>query len=248
MYLGRAIVVSMSEVTTRDAAQILGVDQSRIRALINAGTLPARRIGDRWLLDRTDIERHRALIDSGANTRAMSTRIAWAAAAILDAHPTDWITATERSRLKRRLTTTHNTHAFQRWLSTRATTRQFRVSENDLAELITQQDVIATGISAAATYQINLSNTGQGDAYVTTNTLHRLIDDYLLIESDHGNLTLREVDGHWHEHTARHTTTATAAARLMVGVDLADASDHRSQTAGHRLIATTLHTPTHPDE
>ena len=249
----------MAEVSTRDAAQILGVTQSRVRALVSAGTLDARRVGDRLLLNQADVERHRNLVVHGATSRAMSSRIAWGAAAILDGHHPDWLSATEQYRLKRRIldaaarinqltnrpanerATDRTAHVFRRWLSTRFTTmRRYRIADRDLNELLASDGVVATGISAATTYRTGLAGAGQGDAYVSARTHRVLVNDYFLIESARGTLTLREVSGPWHEKTAHTTDTGSVASRLMVGVDLADADDRRSQAAGNTLIADAL--------
>jgi excisionase family DNA binding protein len=42
--------------TTTEAAQRLGVTRQAIRKAIAAGRLPAQRLGDRWVVDPTDIE------------------------------------------------------------------------------------------------------------------------------------------------------------------------------------------------
>ncbi len=48
------------ELTTTEAAALLGVNQSRIRQLIRSGTLPATRVFARgqsyWVVQRSDVE------------------------------------------------------------------------------------------------------------------------------------------------------------------------------------------------
>lgn len=41
--------------TTRQAAEALGVNDSRVRQLARAGTLPATRLGSDWLIRRGDL-------------------------------------------------------------------------------------------------------------------------------------------------------------------------------------------------
>jgi excisionase family DNA binding protein len=45
--------------TTVQAAKTLGVTKSRVNALINAGRLPAQKIGIQWLIDRKDLAKVR---------------------------------------------------------------------------------------------------------------------------------------------------------------------------------------------
>ncbi|WP_080793161.1 helix-turn-helix domain-containing protein [Corynebacterium pacaense] len=46
------------ELTTEQAARQLGITASAIRKRITRGYLPARHDGRRWLITRTDLERH----------------------------------------------------------------------------------------------------------------------------------------------------------------------------------------------
>ncbi len=48
-----------TEISTADVARELGVSQRRVRALIQAGRLPARRVGPVWLVEPADLERVR---------------------------------------------------------------------------------------------------------------------------------------------------------------------------------------------
>ncbi len=42
--------------TTRQAADLLGVSPRRVRALIESGKLPARRVGRDWTVKRGDLD------------------------------------------------------------------------------------------------------------------------------------------------------------------------------------------------
>lgn len=46
----------MKLLNTKDAGQILGISAIRIRDLINAGRLPAQKIGRDYLIDEKDLE------------------------------------------------------------------------------------------------------------------------------------------------------------------------------------------------
>lgn len=229
------------ELTTGETAARLGVNTSRVRALIATGGLAARRVGQQWLVDADSVTAQHSLIVGHATGRSMSQRIAWATAALADGRNPDWITASERSRIHRRLRTIAGPDVVRRWLSSRADeVRTYRVGADDLVDVLATADVLATGVSATTAYGLGLTVTGQGDAYVTRELHDRLMRDHFLIETDHGNLTLRVVDHDWHLRTARGEAEAAVAARLIVGVDLADDPDARTRQLGLGLIVDAL--------
>lgn len=97
----------MDELTVVEAAHRLALDPSRVRALVAGGFLAGRRVGDRWLVDTATVERWADVVGPGARSRPMSPRVAWAAADLLDGGRADWLTAGERSRLRRRRRLAH---------------------------------------------------------------------------------------------------------------------------------------------
>ncbi len=233
-YIVMTIVVHMSDVvTTQQAAQRLGVHPSRVRALIAAGTLIAKRAGRQWLVDADSLDRHADLVAAGATGRSFAPRIAWAAAALCDGL-VDGLTAADRYRLRNRLAHAADRDGdtcalVQRWLSRRANSvHRYRVGERDLAQLLAADGVLATGISAAADYSLGLATGGAADAYVNDRTRRELVDKFVLIDSVRGNLMLRVTEA------APFGNAATP--RLIAGADLADDTDARTRAAGCALI------------
>lgn len=49
-----------SPLTTAQAADLLGITDRGVRAAIDGGRLNAQRVGDRWHIDREDLEHYRA--------------------------------------------------------------------------------------------------------------------------------------------------------------------------------------------
>jgi len=47
----------MSFISTKRAAEILGVNDSRVRQLILGGRLPAKKIGRDWIIREKDLEK-----------------------------------------------------------------------------------------------------------------------------------------------------------------------------------------------
>jgi excisionase family DNA binding protein len=235
--------VYVTDVSVSEAARRLAVHPSRVRSLIATGQLQARRIGAQWVLDDADLEERKGFVAAGATSRALSTRVAWAAAALLDGDDADWLTTSERSRLRARLRA-HDAEEWQtyrRWLGSRhsAVTR-FRVADSDVTVLLAREGVVAAGLSAAGSYQLGLGTSGHADAYVSPAVLAELVEEFFLIESAVGKLRLRTVDGDWHLRTAQSRQGECVAARLMVAVDLLDEGDARSHQAGFELLQTLL--------
>ena len=232
----------MSELTVSEAAARLGVHQSRVRQLLHAGTVGGRRLGRQWLIDADDLDRHRDLVSGGATSRAMSARTAWAAAALVDGQDTRWITSSERSRLQGRLQrNAEEVVTFRRWLSTRQlSTARFRIADSDIAAFLQEQDVVATGISAARSHGQRLSAAGEAEAYATVELARKLTRKYFLVASERGNLLLRTVEGNWHTDTAVRRDGLLITTRLMTAVDLLDSADARSVSAGRRLLQEAL--------
>lgn len=230
------------ELTTREAAERLSVNQSRVRALVASGGLSARRVGDRWLVDADSVDRQVALTSTQATGRSLSRRIAWAAADLADGGSAAWLAGNERSRLRQRLSAAATSSALmQRWLRNRAdSVSRYRVGERDLTALLASAGVVSTGVSAAEAFRLGLGTAGSADAYVTTDVERRLVDEFFLISSQTGNLTLRVVKDGWHQQAARQVDERRVAARLVVGVDLADDTDVRTQSAGRSLIGAVL--------
>lgn len=228
--------------TVPEAAEHLGVHPSRVRELLHARTLAGRRVGRQWLIKVDDLDRHRELIRSGATSRSMSARTAWAAGALLDGQHTDWLASSERSRLKSRILQHREEVAtFRRWLSARqARVERFRIGEADIGALLEEEGVVATGISAAGAYGARLSAVGEADAYATASVATALKEKYFLVASDRGNLLLRTVDGTWHTDTAVRRDETSMTTRLMTAIDLLDGTDTRSATAGRVLLRKAL--------
>lgn len=229
------------ELTTREAAAKLGVTQARVRALIAARTLVARRVGNLWLVDADSVDRQAGLTSQGAQGRAMAARVAWAASDLCDGGDAVWLRTDERSRLRARLASVTNLDVVRKWLTSRASgSKRYRVSAEDMTQLLSQDGVVGTGVTAVDAYGLGLSTGGAGEAYVTADLAERLVEDYFLIESRAGNLRLRIVEGDLHLRTARTIDTHRVSTRLIVGVDLADETDSRTQSAGRRLLQDAL--------
>ena len=214
---------------------------ARVRALIATGELAARRVGPLWLIDADSVEHQRGLTTAGANSRAMSPRVAWAAADLADGGPAGWLSATERSRLRRRLSSTTEVDVVRRWMSRRGSTVQrYKVEPKELTTLLTDSRAMRTGISAVESYRLALGTGGETDVYVSSEDLEQLVREYVLLPTGRGNLTVRVDDGAFHRSAAKMIDAHLVGPRMIVGTDLADDTDARTRSSGRRLLAEVL--------
>jgi excisionase family DNA binding protein len=225
--------------STSDAAARLGTTPGRVRALIASGMLPAERVGGRWLVS------HYAVADRGETLpvpiRSMSARIAWAAAALVDGLPVGWLGSDELSRLRRRIREDEGDPVTWRaWLRRReAVTHRFAAS--DLDALLGDEQVVATGISAARAYGSDLGSAGEAEVYLDTGAaLAALRRRHGLVASSTPNLTVRVADGPWPGLTATVRRERRVVPAAIVAADLMAASDSRSRHAAEAVLRRAL--------
>lgn len=84
------------EIAVSEAAERLGVHASRVRQLIEDGSLPARKVGSVWMVDADDVV-HRLQKPRRAG-RPLSARRAWALLLLLDGGKVRWASSKERSQ------------------------------------------------------------------------------------------------------------------------------------------------------
>ncbi|MFS8102232.1 helix-turn-helix domain-containing protein [Lentzea alba] len=235
----------MADLSVREAAERLGVNQARVRALLSAGQLAGRRIGSRWVVDG-DAVSARLEIAATDRGRPLSTKSAWCTAALLDGQETSWLTTSERSRLRARLNRhpASEVHTYRWWMQSRARSIRYRIAAGDIPELLKDHRVVAGGISAAGHYALGLAFGDEAEIYVSSSDASRLVDEFFLIESYQGNLLIHveDSDADWHQRTAAATDGGLVAPRLIVAADLMDSADTRSRSLGAQLLEQSLKT------
>jgi excisionase family DNA binding protein len=219
------------QLSVPDAAKRLGVNDARVRALIAAGDLHAAKIGGRWLLDGLSVARRER--DGAAHGRPFEPHNAWAVILIASDENPDWIMPGVRWRLRQLLSLQGIAELRQR-LRHRARIRPLRAHPGELRYLAQRRRLARSGVSGAGEHGLGLASGVELDAYVTGETLPRLIDEHALADAEPGeaNVLLRAVPQEaWHLDDRR---TAPLAA---VALDLAESLDSRSARVG----ADTLH-------
>ena len=224
-------------------AKRLGVNQARVRRLLASGRLDGSKVGSHWVIDDDAITLRREL-SSAARSRPLSVRTAWSTAAVLDDLDTSWLSTSERSRIRSRMRRREAAEAVSTrwWMQARASTRRYRVADNDIAELLQASGVVSGGISAANSYGLGLSHSSEAEIYTGVDMVDGLVDEFFLTESTQGNLAVHVVpDGEaWHQRTARMRRGRLTVPRLIVAVDLLDSDDTRSRRAGAELLHSVL--------
>lgn len=86
------------DIAVKDAAQRLGVSESRIRQLLAAGDLNGRRIGRAWLVDGDDVARLQG--QQRRSGRPVGPKRAWAIIDLLSGGSAPWLSYSERSQVR----------------------------------------------------------------------------------------------------------------------------------------------------
>ena len=222
----------MSELmTVPDAARILDLDPSRVRAMALRGQLGASKFGDRWALDRSAVEARRR--KGGHAGRPFEPHNAWTLLLLASNQDVQEIDASVRSRLRRALRVEGLEKLAPR-LVRRAESQYFDVHPGELRYLAEDPTCLRTGISAAGEYGIDLLSGHEADGYVAASGLKQLIADHVLSAAyaHSGNVRVRLVpDRAW-----RHLADAKVAPTAAVAIDLAEDPDPRSASAGKRML------------
>ncbi|WP_157558896.1 hypothetical protein [Nocardioides sp. Soil774] len=211
--------------TTAQAAEALGVTPARVRALAKCGRLQAVR-GEQGqlLIDAGSVEAQR-LSSSDNAPRAMSQPIAWAVADLLDGGTAPWISASERSRLKRRLSERPlDPILVRRWLAKRAdTTTIYGINQRSWSRLMTGFPEVVR----AAEF-----------LYVTSELENMLVRRLRLrpVQHDRSVITIRTVVGGYHLRTQAGTSHQATLPRLMRIADLLDSPERQHQLEGQTVL------------
>src|SRR3954453_6451562 len=86
------------DIAVKDAAQRLGVSESRIRQLLAAGDLDGHRIGRAWLVDGDDFARLQG--QQRRSGRPIGPKRAWALIDLLSGGNAPWLSYSERSQVR----------------------------------------------------------------------------------------------------------------------------------------------------
>lgn len=219
----------MNIVSVAESAEHLGVSPRRVRQMLADGLLVGRRIGREWAVERRSLENLRH--HRGPVGRPWRARSAWAVLAMASGDHSD-LSAVDRSRASRRLAE-HGLVGLSAKLGARAELRPFYGHPSVLDRLAKESDVIRSGVSAAAEYEVDIVVSDFLEAYVPKASLAAVVSRYGLdSDSERPNILLRVVD----DSVWPFAREMDFAPRPVVAVDLLEADDERSRRAGSELV------------
>ena len=221
-----------------DAASLLGLHEQRIYQLVHGGALPAQRVGSRLVLRESDV-REFALRDRPSGRR-LGPRAAFGALVLAsEALASDseqpaaaWLSAAERSRLRRRLRARGLSPLLPR-LRSRSERVDYLVHDVELERLAGDSRLVRSGESAAVEFDLDLIGPPRFEAYVLRRDSDAVVGEHELFVNPSGesNVLLRVIDG-----VEPFRPDQRVAPIAAVAVDLVESSDARVHLAGRRLL------------
>jgi len=237
----------MELLSVKQAAVLLGVDDSRVRQLLHDGKLQGQRVGGRWLVAGESVRDRK---DRGPRSRRpLSVRNAWGVLAVLDGHRPVGLSDAEKSRVMKRL---RNLLAHERLaaallrelLAARAEVRLYRVHSGMVPVLLAAQDVVRGGASAAAQAGADYVALGRAEIYVHPDRVDKLEAEFGMVrDHERGNVSLRIPPAEmWSFLTSRSGSAGQGhdAPTSVVAADLLDLHEGRADAAGAGLIESLL--------
>jgi len=219
-------------VSVSAAADELSVHPSRVRALIASGTLAAEKVGGVWLVDRASVAgRSREHVAAG---RPLSPGNAWALLfAVSGEELPPELDSSARWRVRHALEV-YGLNALRPRLARRAEPSSYWALSGELRALRDRAELVLSGPSAAAAYDLGLAGSEAVDAYVPARLLAQLQREHALerMSGPEVNVVLREVaDDAWSLNGRRFAPIAAVA------VDLCSYADPRAARVGAETIA-----------
>ncbi len=224
----------MTFLSVHEAAKELGLDPSRVRALVSSRVIPGVKVGNRWAIDSAEIARRRR--NERSPGRPFEPGNAWGILFLASNEEAPWLASSVRWRLEQGLAFRGLAGLCPR-LTRRAEMQRFHVHPGELHRLRARDELARSGISAAGGYDLGLVPGEEFDAYIRSGLVKRVQREHALEPAaiGEGNVVLRVVpDSAWHlDSDDQHDHVAPLAA---VAVDLADDPDSRSSRVGNNII------------
>jgi len=206
IYSDVGIVVQVAEETVSEFAEREKVSPRRVRALLEQGRLPARKVGGQWLIDQASAHRP-------APSRPLGARMQAGLLAILSGEQPEALSRAESARLRAyRNALLHSPEPDRilgAWVRERAALK-LQVAPSDVADLSEDQRLVKSGFSDP---RAEIAAAGQLEARVAEADVDALRREYLLRPSDRPNVLL-------------HITDEKPSSPLPLGLLLVDLAQH----------------------
>lgn len=230
--------MNVDRLSTREVAEQLGVTVRRVQALVEQGDLDAVRVGRTMLIQPESVARHQAR--GSVPTRPLSPRMSWAAL-LSDIGTTDIERVSKAFRLssseRGRLMNLHRRPSTDwTWLARRRSdTQRLAVRSAYLADIVSTDGVLTSGVSALGYYSVNLTaRADSAEIYAPARVVETLAREFALRADFAGNLivhVLPEFDGMTQFLDGQNTMPSAT-----VAVDLLEAGESRARRAGLELL------------
>ena len=224
----------ISLLSVREAAAVLAVTPMAIRRRIDAGSLPAKKYGREWLLDRKDVERSARLRSKPG--RAMSAPMAWSVLSLASGEPEQAAALAGCDRYWSRAQSWLENHSLvdeAPRLRGRAVNESFDVHRSELPRLLSRRDVLPTGVSAAKTVGL-IGGPEEAEFYAPARARKELTLEHGLAPSS-GAVRIRWVpDEVWKILVSNRRAAVPRAAVL---VDLLESDDPRARREAAKALA-----------
>jgi hypothetical protein len=217
-------------VSLSEAARSLKLSPARVRVLASRGRLPAEKIADRWMVERSAVEQRRKQKPPGG--RRFTPRNAWAVLMLASGEHPPQLDPSVRSRLKRALAL-EGLGDLEPRLEDRADVFIYSAHPGEIPYVLEDEALVRSGISAAGSVESGLLSGQEADGYLPESGLQSFVTQHALSPAGpEGNVRLRVVpDDIWPILRGR-----PVAPQAAVALDLADELDPRSRAAGKALL------------
>jgi excisionase family DNA binding protein len=220
----------LDPISVSEAARSLKLSSARVRVMASQGQLPAAKIGDRWLIERSAVEQRQG--KESPRGRRFTPRNAWAILLLASDEEAPGLDPSVRSRLRRALAL-EGLFALAPRLQDRSRVSIYKAHPGELPYVLEDEALVPSGISAAGSMGIGLLANGEADGYIAESQLRRFVDMHALSPGGiDGNVQLRVVPDLVWKSLADRPVAPLAA----VALDLADEADPRSEAAGMKLV------------
>lgn len=201
--------------------------------MVKDGILEAQKVGGRWLIDPESVERRKA--QQLREGRPFEPANAWALIDLWHGGDAEWISRSQRSRLRRQLRE-QGIRGLAPALRGRAERWRMRGHPAAIERLREDGAVQPGGSSAAPYYEADIAASDELEAYVKADDAGRLVERLHLERSMAPNLVLHVVPGPWPFGSVAQPVPGVVPP-LVVALDLLESADERSRRAGKNLLA-----------
>jgi Helix-turn-helix domain len=222
----------LDPVSIPEAARLLQLSPARVRLMASKGQLPAKKIGDRWFIERRAVELRRR--HKPPRGRRFTPPNAWAILLLASGEEAPRLGPGARSRLKKTVALEGLKRLAPR-LQGRSEIALFKAHPGEIPYVLEDEVLLPTGISAAGSIDAGLLSGREADGYIAQSRFPKFVTKHALSPVDiDGNVRLRVVpDDLWSNLGFGDRDVAPPAA---VALDLAEEADPRSQAAGREAL------------